>query len=153
MRHRRGFTLAELVTVIAVVGILTAVALPAGRAFVRYNQESDLRNRLQKIAWAIDQYHELRLKGQIKAQVAILQGTYPKTLIELTKPIELIDGRKLVLLRQRDLIDPITGGSEWDSFSSSDQYDTVSTNGDNIWDVHSKSTALALDGKTHYNEW
>lgn len=153
MRHRRGFTLAELVTVIAVVGILTAVALPAGRAFLRLNQESDLRERLQKITWAIDQYHDLRLKGQIKGQTVRGQDTYPKTLVELSKPIELVDGRKLVLLRPRDLVDPITGSSEWDTFSSSDDYDAVSTKGDNVWDVRSKSTALALDGKTHYNEW
>ncbi|HYM61576.1 MAG TPA: prepilin-type N-terminal cleavage/methylation domain-containing protein [Thermoanaerobaculia bacterium] len=152
MRYRRGFTLAELVTVIAVVGILTAVALPAGRAVFRLNQESDLRDHLQKIAWAIDQYHELRLKGQIKEQAARDQGTYPKTLAELSKPIELVDGRKLVLLRPRDLVDPMTGTSTWNTFSSSDAYDSVSTNGDNIWDIHSTSTATALDG-SHYNEW
>ena len=31
--------------------------------------------------------------------------------------------------------------------------DTSMTNGDNVFEVHSTSTALALDGKTHYNEW
>ncbi|MGH9423746.1 MAG: hypothetical protein ACRD3J_27475, partial [Thermoanaerobaculia bacterium] len=64
-----------------------------------------------------------------------------------------IDGKKVMLLSKRDLIDPMTGRSEWDTVSNTDDLDSVSTNEDNVWDIHSKSTAPALDGKTHYNEW
>jgi hypothetical protein len=89
----------------------------------------------------------------IKEPQAPGQGPYPKTLEELTKPIELIDGKKLLFLRKHDLIDPMTGRSEWRTVSSTDDPDSSSSNDDNVWDVHSKSTAPALDGKTHYNEW
>ncbi len=57
------------------------------------------------------------------------------------------------LLRERDLIDPMTGKNEWTTLSDNDDPDTSQTNGDNVFEVHSKSTALSLDGKTHYNEW
>ncbi|MGH9423101.1 MAG: hypothetical protein ACRD3J_24200, partial [Thermoanaerobaculia bacterium] len=70
-----------------------------------------------------------------------------------TKPIELNSQQKMRFLRQRDLIDPMTGKAEWNTLSTSDDPDAQSGNGDNVYEVHSKSTAAALDGKTHYNEW
>jgi hypothetical protein len=57
------------------------------------------------------------------------------------------------LLRERDLIDPMTGKPEWTTLSSDDDPDTTSSNNNNVYEIHSKSTAPALDGKTHYNEW
>jgi hypothetical protein len=57
------------------------------------------------------------------------------------------------LLRERDLIDPMTGKPEWNTLSTDDDPDTQSGNEKNVYEIHSKSTAPALDGKTHYNEW
>ena len=57
------------------------------------------------------------------------------------------------ILRDRDLIDPMTGTKEWTTLSTTDDPDTTSSDGNNVFEVHSKSTALALDGKTRYNEW
>ena len=154
-RHRsRGFTIAELVTVTAIIAVLAAIALPLAKFGIRRERETELHDRLQKITWAIDRYNDLRIRGQMKAAIDLEQGPYPKTLEELTKPIEMMDGKKIVLLRERDLIDPMTGRAEWYVTSSTDEGDSVeSTNGDNVYDVHSKSTALSLDGKKHYNEW
>ena len=49
----------------------------------------------------------------------------------------------------------MTGKAEWNTLSSDDDPDTQagSGNGNNVYEIHSKSTAPALDGKTHYNEW
>jgi hypothetical protein len=47
----------------------------------------------------------------------------------------------------------MTGKSDWTIRSSTDDPDTVSTNGDNVFDVHSTSTAMSLNGRTRYNEW
>jgi len=152
-RKQQGFTIIELVVVVAIVAILASVALPVVRFSLRHGKENQLRDRLQHFTLAIDRYQQLRSKNLIKEQVAILQGTYPKTLEELTKPINLIDGKTMVLLRERDLIDPMTGKPDWQTSSSTDDPDRSDTNGDNVYDVHSKSTALALDGRTHYNEW
>ncbi|HKO55743.1 MAG TPA: prepilin-type N-terminal cleavage/methylation domain-containing protein [Thermoanaerobaculia bacterium] len=151
-RHSAGFTLAELITVCAVVVILTAIALPVAKFGWKRRKEEILRERLTRITAAIDTYADLRQKGQMKTAPELSQGDYPKKLEDLTKPIELMDGRKAVLLRERDLIDPMTGENDWQTRSSTDDFDSVSTNGDNVWDVRSSSRGTALNG-TKYEEW
>ena len=157
-RASSGFTVAELITVVAIVGILASVALPLANFGMRRQKEIELHERLRKITEAIDRYHELRSRplgdaAGIKDPGDIMQKGWPKNLEELTKPIELNSGQSIRLLRPRDLIDPMTGKAEWNTLSSDDDPDSSSTNGNNVYEIHSKSTAPALDGKTHYNEW
>jgi len=151
-----GFTVAELITVAAIIGVLATVAMPIATFGIRRQKEVELHERLRKITNAIDQYKELRDAqgpGAIKKPPDFGQRDYPKTLDELTKPIELNNAKMIRLLRDRDLIDPMTGKNKWDTLSDTDDPDTTSSNGDNVFEVHSKSHARALDGKTHYNEW
>jgi general secretion pathway protein G len=157
-RQRRdsGFTVAELITVVAIITILASMALPVVSFGIRRQKEIDLRTRLRRITEAIDRYHDLRLAAapnNIKTPPDFGQDTYPKDLEELTKPIELANGKSIRLLRERDLIDPMTGKSEWSTLTSADAPDASSGNKENVFEVHSTSTVLALDGKTHYNEW
>ena len=167
---KAGFSVAELITVIAIIAILAAVALPVARFGLRRQKEVELRDRLRKITDAIDKYQELMTLGQMPQQQqggmpgqtpsvrpaqmqALGSDGYPKTLEELLKGVKMSDGKTIRLLRERDLIDPMTGRDEWITLSTTDDADTSMTNGDNVFEVHSTSTALALDGKTHYNEW
>lgn len=162
MRNRlstaaKGFTIAELVTVVAIIGILAAVALPVARFGIRRQKEIELRDRLRKLTDAIDRYHDLMTMQQGPVKAAQMQALgsegYPKDLDELAKGVKLNDGRTIRLIRDRDLIDPMTGQKEWDTRSTTDDPDTSTSDGNNVFEVHSKSHALSLDGKTHYNEW
>lgn len=166
-----GFSVAELITVVAIVGILASVALPVARFGLRRQKEVELKDRLRKITDAIDRYQELMTMGQAPppgqqggmpgqappvrpAQMQALGSDgYPKELEELVKGVKMSDGKTIRLLRERDLIDPMTGRNEWITLSTTDDPDTSMSNGDNVFEVHSTSTAMSLDGKTRYNEW
>ncbi|MFA6958203.1 MAG: type II secretion system protein [Thermoanaerobaculia bacterium] len=151
--RRNGFTIAELVVVVAIIGLLATLVLPVARFGIRRQKEIELRDRIRKITGAIDQYHYYRTRNMLKDPGDVTQGEYPKELEELVEGIELVDGRKIKLLRERDLTDPMTGLKEWDTRSSTDEADSSFSDDNNVFDVRSKSSAMSLDGKTRYNEW
>lgn len=155
-RSLRGFTIAELITVCAIIAILAAIVMPVAKLGLRRQRELELRDKLRKITEAIDRYRDYRSATgpvQMKEMKELGSSDYPKKLETLIKPIEMTDNKKIRLLRERDLIDPMTGTKEWDTLSTTDDPDSRSTNGFDVFEVHSRSTALALDGVTHYNEW
>ena len=155
-RTERGFTIAELITVIAIVGILAAMVVPTARFTIRRQKEIELREKIRRITDSIDRYHDLRVGGQIKDPPEMTQGEYPKDFEELMEGVELIDGKKVRFLRERDLIDPMTGRDDWVTLSTTDDPDSSSSfggDGNNLFDIRSSSTRLSLDGKTRYNEW
>ena len=149
-----GFTLAELITVVAIISLLAGAVVPVAKVGIRRQKEVELRTTLRKINEAIDRYHDLRVHGLIKDPPRLGQGEYPRTLDELVEGVEVMPTHTRVrFLRRRDLIDPMTGRNEWRTLSDTDDPDSQMSDGNNIFEVHSTSQQLSLDGKTRYSEW
>ncbi len=152
--RERGISLFEVGLAVALIALLAMIAVPAGQIMSRRAKEIQLRRDLREMRRAIDEYHRYAVQGLIM-QTDVSQDLYPKELEELTKGVALAGdptGKKVRFLR-RIPIDPMMGTSEWGMRSTRDDPDSTSWGGDNVYDVYSQSTAMALDGKTHYNEW
>ncbi len=141
-RRSAGFTLLELIIVIAVVGILAAMAVPNLTQTPRRAKEAVLKTNLRTLREVIDQFYAD-------------QGSYPGDLEELVNEGYL-----------RDVpIDPITGEADWitvsedelidpddpDAFSAFED-DFLDGGGPGIIDVYSASEDLSLEGEA-YAEW
>lgn len=131
-RASRGFTLAEMLIVAALLGILASIALPNYRHAQRKAQESVLREDLWILRDLIDQHKADR-------------GQYPEDLQALVN-------RGYI---RRIPVDPITGSSEtWQEIreplgEETPEEEDVETG---ITDVRSGAEGVGLDG-TPYSEW
>lgn len=56
--HRKGFSLVELLVVVAIVGIVIAITLPAVQAAREAARRSQCANHLRQIGFATHQYHD-----------------------------------------------------------------------------------------------
>ncbi len=158
----KGITLIELLVVIAILGILASAAMPFSRMAVRRTKELELRGNLRILRTAIDAFKEdcrtkqlSALEGYCKPE----QDNYPESLEQLTEPLKLagaLDKTKKYLRRiPRDPMTPIESPDKpnnWGLRSYADESDSTDWGGGNVYDVYSKSEAIALDG-TKYNTW
>ena len=152
----KGVTLIELVCVTAMVLLLAGIAIPVGHTMVKRQKELELRQSLREIRTAIDRFQAdmERLPG---ARQLLLDGTneegYPEELEWLVEGVDIGDaaGTRIKYLRRLPR-DPMTGTREWGTRSSRDDPDAMFTDGMNIFDVHSMSDKVALDG-TRYRTW
>ena len=155
-RGERGLTLVELVSCSAIILILAGMAIPVANTWVKRRKEIELRQALREIRTAIDrfQYDVERNPGMRGTQMnATNEEGYPEKLEWLYEGYDVGDavGTKVKYLRRLPK-DPITGKDDWATRSSRDRPGSLSTDGINIFDVHSKSEATALDG-TPYVDW
>lgn len=66
MSRRNGFTLIELVIVVAIVGILASATVPLARWGVKRSKEHELQESLRILRNAIDRYHDAAQAGLIE---------------------------------------------------------------------------------------
>ncbi len=134
-RRCDGFTLLELIVVIAIIGILATIVLPAMRDVPRRAQEAALKTDLRTMRDMLDQF-----MGD--------KGHYPPTLEALVEAGYL---RSIP-------VDPITRSKEtWVVEYEEGEVDAPAGETDQseepgVVDVHSGSERLALDGSA-YNTW
>jgi general secretion pathway protein G len=147
-RRIRGFTLIELIVATAILVILTSLAVPMARVSIKRQKEHDLRVDLWEMRDAIDRYKDAADRGAFQIKVGS-QG-YPPDLDTLVKGID-VNGKKLKFLR-RIPVDPMTGKNEWGMRSMQDDPDSDSWDGDNVFDVYTKSQDTALDD-SKYKDW
>jgi general secretion pathway protein G len=151
-RNQRGLTLVELVVAFTIMLILSSMAVPLARARVRAARQRELNNDLREMRGAIDKYKDYADLGYLGPQK---QGTnnWPETLDILVEGVKLPgpDGKKLRFLR-RIPVDPFTGKAEWGMRSDQDDPKSLSWGGQCVFDVYSKTTEKAPDGKP-YSEW
>ena len=124
-----GFTLIELIVVVALIGILAAIALPNYRIAIQQSKEAVLKEDLFQLRSLLDQYYADKSK-------------YPPSLEALVEAGYL---RKVP-------VDPITNGTDWQVVFEEVDPDNPTTTEQGVYDVHSASDQNALNG-TPYAEW
>jgi general secretion pathway protein G len=149
--RQRGMTLLELIIACSILLILASAAMPIVRFTVVRPKEYELRHNLREIRNAIDRFKDYADRNLIRVEVG--SEGYPPDLETLVKGVQFGDagGRKVRFLR-RIPRDPMTGRAEWNLQAVQDDPDSTSWGGRNVFDVHSKSQGIALDG-TRYSEW
>jgi general secretion pathway protein G len=155
--HRRvypretGMTLLELIITCAILLVLSSAALPIAKYSILRRKEVELRRDLQEMREAIDRYKEAADRNQIRVEIG--SEGYPPDLETLVTGVQLgtSSDKKIRFLRKIPA-DPITGRAEWGLRAVSDDADSTSWGGKNVFDVYSKSTGTALDG-TKYSDW
>lgn len=146
-----GMTLLELIISCSILMVLSSMALPIFRYTVIREKESELRNDLLTMREAIDRYRELAEQHKFRTPVG--SENYPVDLETLVKGVQIgaANDKTLRFLRKVP-IDPMTGRADWGLRSSSDDWDSTTWGGNNVFDVYSKSTGTGLNG-TKYSDW
>lgn len=144
-------TLLELIIACSILIVLASVALPVARYSIVRGKETELRRDLRELKDAIDRYKDAADKNLIRVEVG--SEGYPPDLDTLVKGINVGGSadKKIRFLRKVP-VDPITGKADWGLRCVSDDPDSTSWCGRNVFDVYSRSQATALDG-TKYSDW
>lgn len=134
-RHEQGFTLLELIIVVAIIGILATIAMPKLMHTPDKAKEAVLRTDLRTFRDVIDQYYADK-------------GKYPESLDVLVEDQYM---RSIP-------IDPMTRSADtWVTVLEEPKADAAPVEGDEeskpgIMDVHSGSDLTGSNG-TPYSEW
>lgn len=151
-----GFTLVEMVVVVAIVGVLAAAAQPVVELSLRRSREIELRQSLRTLRAAIDAHK--RAADEKRIEVTSDASGYPPSLEALVEGVpDLHSGKqkKLYFLRRlpRDPFgDPdLPAVQTWALRSYASPPDAPSP-GRDVFDVASRSERLGLDG-TRLRDW
>lgn len=159
----RGFTFIELVITLALIGLVSTLALPLAEVTATRLKEAELRQALRTVRAGLDAYKAATDNGSLKREPGA--SGYPPTLELLTQVLDLaqkpdasgtLAAQRLVILRQlpRDPFntDPTLAPEQtWNTRAYGSRSDDPQP-GDDVFDISSKSSGIALDG-TPYASW
>ncbi len=153
-RGESGFTYIELIIATMILAILAAAIVPVAEVTAKRAREGELRAALRTMRTAIDEYKRAVDMGMIGGtDIELGSEGYPEKLEVLVEGVNQVGtpGKKLKFLR-RIPIDPMTNTTDWGMRSYQDEPDSTMWGGQNVYDVYTKSSAVALDG-TKYRDW
>jgi general secretion pathway protein G len=127
--HRFGFTLIELMIVMAIIAVLMSVAIPIYSRSIQRAKESVLKNNLFTLRTVIDEYTYDKQKAPQSPQDLVSEG----------------------YLRQVP-VDPMTQSADTWKVIMEDASNTVNQSEPGIFDVKSGSDKTSLEG-TPYSDW
>jgi general secretion pathway protein G len=128
-RKEAGFTLVELMIVMAIVGVLAVVAIPSYVGAVRQAREAVLKEDLHVMRAAIDSYTADKQKAPQSLDDLVSEGYLKKI-----------------------PVDPMTRAADTWQTTTSDALHSVDQTDPGIDDVHSGSQEQGSDGQP-YSEW
>jgi general secretion pathway protein G len=128
-RRRLGFTLIELMIVMAIIAILISIAIPVYNRAITRARESVLKNNLFTMRTVIDEYTYDKGKAPQNIQDLVSEGY-----------LRIIP------------VDPMTGSSDSWKVIMEDALTAVNQTEPGIFDVRSGSDKTSLEG-TPYAEW
>ena len=149
-RSESGMTLIELVIACSILVILAGAALPIARHSIKYQREAELRRDLQYMRDCIDRYKDAADKNLIRTEVG--NENYPPDLETLVNGVNVGVSDKKVRFMREIPVDPMTKQKDWGFRCVSDDPDSHSWCGKNVFDVYSQSHDTGTDGRP-YSEW
>ena len=153
----RGFTLIEMLAVVAIVGILAAAAQPLGVWVHKRQREAELRLALRTVRTGLDAYFQAAREGRITLKAE--DSGYPPDLDSLVQGVaEAKDPsrqKRIYFLRRlpRDpLADVALPAAQTWGLRSYDSPPESPAPGRDVFDVYSRAEGLAIDG-SRYRDW
>ena len=129
LKHDAGFTLVELMIVMAIIGVLAVIAVPSYISALKHAREAVLREDLHVLRAAIDSYTMDKQKAPQSLDDLVQEG-YMKTIP----------------------VDPMTHTNATWVTDASDALHSLDQTEAGIDDVHSGSTEDGSDGQP-YSTW
>lgn len=127
-RHEGGFTLIEMIIVIAIIAILLGIAIPVYTSHVLHAKEAVLKEDLYTLRNAIDQYTQDKQRA-------------PQALEDLV-------GAGYLRVVPTD---PFTHTADWVTVTE-DVMNSIDQTQPGLTDVHSNAPGISSDG-TSYGSW